>query len=474
MRLALLYLFSFLVVLLAFAAGTFYAMRTGIIDEFDRDLKLRFAGIESFLDAASGLELTKLRHELNEHGQLRPGGELLQISDRQGEWIFQSESMKHLQIGSPAGKVLTSPVFTTVGDEDAPVRLGTVSFRSGDKQFIIQLGQSLEESSELIEQFEWIFLAAIPIVLLVACALGYWMAGRALRPVTAITEDARAISALDISKRIAVPVADDELRRLSLTLNDMMDRLETSFNKINQFTADASHELRTPIAIIRTTAELAVADGSPEASAQAFASILEESERTTRLLEDLLVLARSDSNFRSRLEKVDLKMPFAEAASQGQLLAIEKGVSISVVQAFGPCFVDGNSDLLRRLFLTLMDNAVKYTPQGGKIMFTLAKDKNGFRAEVADGGVGISSEDLPHIFERFYRADKARNRAGGVGLGLSIAEWIARVHHARIEVTSELDVGTTFLLHFHPSRRPDERQSDRPAPATLTERPSQA
>jgi signal transduction histidine kinase len=359
---------------------------------------------------------------------------------------------------------LRSPTFNTVGREDSPVRLATAVYRSGDKQYIIQLGQSLEESSELIENFGWILVAAIPIVLLFACALGYWMAGRALRPVTAITEDARAISALDISKRIAVPLADDELRKLSVTLNEMMDRLETAFSKVTQFTADASHELRTPIAIIRTTAELAVADGSPEASAQALESILEESERTTRLLEDLLVLARSDSNFRSRLENVDLTQPFVKAALQTELLAGEKGISIELVKPATPCFVDGNAELLRRLFLALTDNAVKYTPRGGKITLKLAAHESGFRAEVADTGVGISSKDLPHIFERFYRADKARNRSGGVGLGLSIAEWIARVHHARIEVMSQLDIGTTFALYFHsPKGRMEtlpERESD--------------
>lgn len=460
MRLAFWYFVSFSIVLLVFVTGTFYAMQTSIINQFDRDLKLRLTGIRTFLDKASGFELKKLRHELNEHGELRPGGELLQISDGQGNWIFQSNAMKYVKIAPPFSEVSTQPAFTTVGPENAPVRLATTLHRTGDKQFVIQLGQSLEESSELIGTFGWILLVALPIVLLFAGALGYWMAGRALHPVTAITEDARAISALDISKRIVVPLADDELRMLSLTLNDMMDRLEASFSKVAQFTADASHELRTPIAIIRTTAELALADDSAGASVQALASILEESERTTRLLEDLLVLARSDSNFRSRLENVDLTLPFAEAAAKTQVLASEKGISVNVMQMAGPCFIDGNADLLRRLFLALTDNAVKYTPRGGKITLTLNTHEGGFRAQVADTGVGIGSEDLPHIFERFYRADNARNRSGGVGLGLSIAEWIARVHHTKIEVTSKLDVGTTFALYFHSFRNPRETFKD--------------
>lgn len=447
MRLALWYLASFSVVLLLFGAGSFYAMRASIVDEFDRDLKIRIAGIESFLDKQAASDPDKLRRELQEHGQLRPGGELLQISDDAGNWVFRSESMRHLGIGIPTRPVAEKPRFTTVHARRVPVRLATVAHASG-RHFVIQLAQSLEESSELVEGFGWILMAAIPVVLLVSCATGYWMAGRALQPVKAITEDARVITALDISKRIAVPLADDELRKLSTTLNQMMDRLEAAFRKITQFTADASHELRTPVCIIRTTAELALADGSLQASSEALLSILEESERTTCLLEDLLVLARSDSTARSRLETVDLVAPFRDAAVQTELLASSKRLLVKVVGVEGPCWVDGNADLLRRLFLTLTDNAVKYTPAGGRITLSLIAGDNDLRVEVKDTGVGIAAEDLPHIFERFYRADKARHRSGGAGLGLSIAEWIVRVHHASIDVASTLDAGTTFTLYF--------------------------
>lgn len=448
MRLALWYLISFFVVLFLFGAGTFYAMRASIVDEFDRDLKFRIAGINSFLDKQSGSDVEKLRHELQEHAQLRPGGELLQIGDTHGHWVFQSESMRHLGIRMPAVLPPGKPRFATVHSRTVPVRLATAFHASGGRQFAIQLGQSLEESSELVQHFGWVLIAAIPLVLLVACVTGYWMAARALQPVTTITEDARAISALDISKRIAIPAADDELRKLSTTLNQMMDRLETAFRKVTQFTADASHELRTPISLIRTTAELALTDGSPQASSEALISILEESERTTRLLEDLLLLARSDSNTRSRLETIDLMVPFREAALQTELLASSKNVTVTCEDSGTPCFISGNTDLLRRLFLILADNAIKYTPPGGRVTLTLSIDDKQAQVEVRDTGIGISAEDLPHIFERFYRADKARHRSGGAGLGLSIAEWIARVHHSSIEVDSKIDAGTTVALQF--------------------------
>jgi len=199
MRLALWYLASFFVVLALFGAGSFYAMRASIVDEFDRDLKIRVAGINSFLDKQSTADPEKLRRELQEHGQLRPGGELLQISNDRGDWVFRSESMRHLGIGMPAQPVSTKPRFTTVHSRRIPVRLATASHAADGRYFVIQLAQSLEESSELIEAFGWILMAAIPLVLVVACGTGYWMAGRALQPVRTITEDARAISALDIS-----------------------------------------------------------------------------------------------------------------------------------------------------------------------------------------------------------------------------------------------------------------------------------
>lgn len=160
------------------------------------------------------------------------------------------------------------------------------------------------------------------------------------------------------------------------------------------------------------------------------------------------MLARSDSNIRSRLEPVDLLVPLRQAALQAELLASDKHLSVTFSGLETSCFIHGNTDLLRRLFLTLTDNAVKYTPAGGRITLALSVGAGTAQVHIQDTGVGISAEDLPHIFERFYRADKARQRSGGAGLGLSIADWIARLHHARIEVSSTLDVGTTFGLSF--------------------------
>jgi signal transduction histidine kinase len=244
-----------------------------------------------------------------------------------------------------------------------------------------------------------------------------------------------------------------------------MDRLEAAFQRITQFTADASHELRTPIALIRTTAELAVAEGSPRASMEALSSILEESERTTELLEDLLVLARADSNVRLRLESVDLSVPARQVLSQTKVLAASKDLTLDFVDSERSCIINGNAELLRRLVLILTENAVKYTPAGGRLLIRIYDHQDNAYLEVKDTGVGISNEDLPHIFERFFRADKARDRSGGAGLGLSIAEWIVRLHGATIDVSSVVDRGTTFTVRFPKVRT---KLTPNPAPVQPT------
>ncbi len=212
------------------------------------------------------------------------------------------------------------------------------------------------------------------------------------------------------------------------------------------------------LALIRTTAELAIADSSQKISSEALSSILEESERTTNLLEDLLVLARSNSDVRLRLEHVELSVPVRQAVFQAEVLAKSKRVALAFLPHDSGYTISGNADLLRRLFLILADNALKYTPPGGQVQVRMFRHEERVNFEITDTGVGIGPEDLPHIFEHFYRADKARQRSGGAGLGLSIAEWIVKVHHGTMEVSSVVDQGTTFTLRFPSPRQPSTTQ----------------
>jgi heavy metal sensor kinase len=321
----------------------------------------------------------------------------------------------------------------------APVRVGTV-----------EMAAPLDEYYEMLDDLQWGAAIASPFLLLAACAGGYWMSGRALRPVREITRAAERIEARNLSDRLPLSGTGDELDRLSATLNGMFGRLEESFRRVTQFTADASHELRTPVAVIRATAE--VARGKPRSEpeyAQALDRILAESERITRLIEDLMLLARADAGADGiSLAPMDLARVVEEACREARVLAEAAGLRLTLAGTAAAA-VRGDEHALHRLTAILLDNAVKYTPRGGEVTVRLRAEAGMAVVEVRDTGIGIAGEDLPHIFERFYRASKDRSRAtGGTGLGLAIARWIAERHAGEIAVESRPGAGSVFALRI--------------------------
>jgi signal transduction histidine kinase len=288
---------------------------------------------------------------------------------------------------------------------------------------------------------------------LCASLAGYWISGRALAPVSELTRAARSIRADNLNRRIAVPRSGDELQELAVTLNDMLARIDDTFRQVTQFTANASHELRTPLALIRTTSEVALLRTTANASSyrEALHRILSEAERNTALLDDLLLLARADSGARLPDRRpVDIGLSIQRACEQAEVLASEKNLRLRVEIGAEPLWVSANSDHLRRLWLILLDNAVKYTPSGGEILIALKSSDPGFVSlDVIDSGIGIAEKDLPRIFERFFRADEARTKGvGGAGLGLSIARWIVEAHDATIGVHSVVGKGSAFRIVF--------------------------
>jgi len=239
------------------------------------------------------------------------------------------------------------------------------------------------------------------------------------------------------------------LQRLSETLNGMLGRLEDAFKKITQFTADASHELRTPVAVMRTRAELSLRKArSADEYRDVIAEVLTELEKTSALIEQLMFLARADSGAEMlHFSPTNVAEVLREACHQGSALAEAKQVDFEEKISSDSMWIEGDASSLRRLFLILIDNAVKYTPSNGQVEVSLHRS-NGFAvAEVRDTGIGIAETDLPNVFERFYRADKARTReSGGVGLGLSIGRWITEVHDGKIEVQSSPGHGSKFQI----------------------------
>ena len=286
-----------------------------------------------------------------------------------------------------------------------------------------------------------------PLLFLIAAAGGYWLSRRALAPVDSIVQTARAITGTNLDSRLKKLETGDELQRLSDTVNEMLDRIESAFQKITTFTADASHELRTPVSLIRTEAELALRRARTETEyEESLRQILKEAERTTLLIEQLLELARADSGRGSLImQAVDLPEVLRSVVSSWQQVAEVRNLQFSTDIHKLDASVMGDATLLRRLADILLDNAFKYTPSPGSVRLVLEVRQETAVITVQDSGAGIAQEDQEKIFERFYRVDKARSRGqGGVGLGLAIAEWIVLQHRGAIAVESRPGEGATF------------------------------
>jgi heavy metal sensor kinase len=291
-------------------------------------------------------------------------------------------------------------------------------------------------------------ITVFPLVIGVAVWGGWWLARRALKPVGAMTADARAINANDLSARLSVPDTQDELQELAESWNAMLGRIEASVRSVSRFTADAAHELRTPVTVIRTSAELALRQRrSPDKYEQTLISIQSETEQITELLERLLLLARGDAG----QWHFDQEMVFADDVLRrlrGVIFSLAecKGIDLDFLIPEQSAPIWGDESAIRRLVMILADNAIKYTPIGGRVSVALRDQGSCCVIEVADSGCGIAAEQLPYVFDRFYRADPARTAGMGVGLGLAIARTIVEAHHGRIEVTSTSGKGSTFRV----------------------------
>ncbi len=307
----------------------------------------------------------------------------------------------------------------------------------------IQVASSLRTVDAAMDRLLKIMLIFGAATMLAALFLGDNLTIRALRPIDTIAQTARQITAADdLSRRIPYE-SQDELGQLTKTFNQTLERLERLFNAQRRFVADVSHEMRTPLTTIRGNLSLMRRIGYDE---EAVGAIDGEAQRMTRLVEDLLLLVKADAG-RLSLEKevVELDTLVLEVYNQAHILSEDK-VAVHLGQ-LEQARVMGDSDRLKQLLLNLVSNALKYTPEGGSVTMSLTLDDAWVRVDVADTGIGIPPEDLPHIFDRFYRVDKARSRAmGGTGLGLSIAHWIAEAHGGQLSVVSEVGKGSTFTV----------------------------
>jgi len=323
---------------------------------------------------------------------------------------------------------------------------------AGEQFGAIFAGANTRSAELRLEQLLTTILIAFVVGVVPAILVGRWIAARALEPVDRMITEVREISdGRSLHRRLPLPLAQDELARLAATLNQMMTRLERSFAALRRFTADASHELKTPLTVVRAGVERAITrpDTAPETLA-ALEETLQEVNRMTELLDSLLTLARADEG-RAELhrEPVDLRQILEEAGETGELLAEHAGVGIDIRLPSEPVVVSVDRSRVRQLALNLIENAVKYTPRGGQVSVELGSSNGRAVFTVADTGIGIAPGDLPHVFDRFWRADSARTRTSeraGTGLGLAICKWIAEAHGGTIEVQSRPGRGTTFTV----------------------------
>jgi heavy metal sensor kinase len=315
-------------------------------------------------------------------------------------------------------------------------------------EYVIVVAESRRELIDQMRALRKIFLFSLPAMLLVAGFAGYLLARRSLIPIAEMTAHAERISAENLDDRLPVKNKSDELGKLARVFNELLARIESSFDNMRQFTADASHELRTPLAIIRGEADVALSqDRGPEEYRETLAIIQDEARHLSGIVEDMLSLARADAGQRKlKLEEFYLNDLVEECVHSARALALNKSLSLNFESSDETAF-RGDEDLLRRMVVNLLDNAIKYTPDGGSVSVRLWRDNGLVRLRVADNGIGIPAEDAASVFERFYRVDKARSRAeGGSGLGLPIVKWIAEAHHGSVSLESAPERGSSFTI----------------------------
>ena len=314
-------------------------------------------------------------------------------------------------------------------------------------RYLIEVGAPFDPVETMLDHLSLQLTLGLPIAVLIAIGGGYLLVGRALAPVDQIGRKAEQITQHNLSERLPVARTADELERLSLSLNHMIGRLQDAFLNSKRFVADASHELRTPLTVMRAELESMSSNRSlaPEFR-ETIGSVLEEVERLARIVEQLFALSRLDAG-ESQAEwvKFDLAELVTTTADQMSLLAEDKGISVSC-DAAQPILVDGDRSRLKQVVVNLLDNAINYTPEKGRIQLRVAASNGYSVLEVSDSGIGIPADALPHVFERFFRVDKARTRdPEGAGLGLSIVKSICTAHGAVVEVESN-GVGSRFRV----------------------------
>jgi heavy metal sensor kinase len=453
-RLTLWYGTALALILVVFAAILYMVTARGLRDQVDQSLEETAMTAVRSLEERGFLPLLSEEELLSQFPELARIDKFFQIFSPSGTITIRSPSIKQhdlplsrtaLDVALTGRSILESAKYPN----EPPLRLVSVPIiYRGTLMYIIQVGTSLDSVEETLHRLLIVLLVTMPVALAVSLAGGWFLAGRALRPVDAITLAAQRIAAGDLTQRLQVPHSTDEIGRLASTFNDMIARLDTSFRQVRQFSSDASHELRTPLTVMKGETELVLRRDRPvEDYRSVLESNLEEIDRMTNIVDELLFLSRADmGQVKTERNPVKLETLVEDIHRQACLLGQDRDVQVglgTMMQAT----VLGDELRLRELLLNLVDNAVKYSNPGGKVDISLIVEVREAKLTVLDQGIGIPPESLGRIFDRFYRTDEARvHTKKGTGLGLAICAWIVEAHQGRIEVKSQVGQGSRFTV----------------------------
>ena len=450
-RLTLWYVAFLAVVIVIFGVAAYRL----VIHELESDLNRR-------LEEMSRIFISDTTAEAAEEGLEDPNGVVsttiseLQLRDYQfavwSESSTFSAATKEIdgQNLQPTGKK-----FSRIRIDNEDFRTFETSFAVGKNRYRIMVLHSLHEQLELETRLLGLFLVSAAIALILAGLGGYFLVRRSIAPVVEMSGQAGQISAENLGQRLTIKNERDEVGQLGLVVNDLLSRLDASFDQQRRFMADASHELRTPLAIVRGESEIALSKDDRQTAdyKESLSIVHEESKRLTKIVEDLFTLARADAGqFAARFAPIYLDEIMSDAVRSIRVLADRKNIGLSF-NAESEMPFSGDESLIHRMFLNLLDNAVKYTLPGGKVSVDCRENDDQYEITITDTGIGISDEERPNIFERFYRIDKARSRSddmssSGAGLGLSIAQWISKIHSGNILIVSSDDAGSTFRIQL--------------------------
>ncbi len=465
LRLTLWYTAILTLIMVIFGAAVYLGLSRSLMNTLDNHLKREAAqliGGLKFEDSGHGDDhesddehsvIVGPRLEINYHPE---DGVLWRILDQNGRPLIDPGYLAQVPPGPWVIASSQTSLDYALLPNQTPIRVYSVPFvLEGQGAGIVQVAESYAHIQE-VEQQLWLLMAiAIPFMLLAAGAGGWFLAGRALNPIDHITQAARQISADDLHQRLNLKLPNDEVGRLAVTFDQMLARLEDSFERQKRFIADASHELRTPLTILKGDVEVAL--NRPRSAAEyrdTLEMVNQTTDRMSALVEELFLLARADNHqYPLQLQTFNLPDLLADQIDSLMPRAAEKELTLTL-DAPDRLPLVADPAKLARLFLNLIDNAIKYSHPGDSVTVTASVQHDQARITIADTGPGIPPEHLPHLFERFYRVDKARSRHGaaeaqnssGAGLGLSIADWLAKAHGGRIEVASQVNQGAAFTV----------------------------